>query len=185
MSEPVDVDLGVLKKKVFLSLAETPMTYVQQSLEKGLTPDRDYIDKRYLTYKSNGFVEEWRWKERLWRWVGPCRVDETTKLYNIDGGFRQETFEGDELVEIQYQNENGIPHRTDGPAVKRFENGKPLYEKWYQFGVLKEQNEPSIIVYYPSGNVKEKTWKRNGELEHVTYGEDGTIQDKRFTAIES
>ena len=188
MSKPADVKKGhlwVLMTKVVIPLAKTPMDYVNQLQAIGGTPDRDYVDRKYLDYRNNGVSEEWRFEEKLWRWDGPCKIERrprvTKKTYNIPDGFRKETFHGDKLVEITYTNENGERHRMDGPSVKRFLNGILIYESWHHNGYLVEQNEPSVIRYFENGTVKRKMWRRNREFESVDYNEDGIIETRMIS----
>ena len=154
MSEPADVKRGhlwVLMTKVVIPLAETPMDYVNQLKGIGGTPNRDYVDRKYLTYTNNHGTEEWRWNGRLWRWNGPCKIvtgnQNISKTYNISGGFRIESFNNRRLYSIVYQNMNGVTSRYGGPAeVYFYEDGSKSMEYWYFDGEYAEHNHP--IQFY-------------------------------------
>ncbi len=69
---------------------------------------------------------------------------------------------------IEYQNEQGHPHRTDGPAVE-WKSGYFIGEKWWYINGNRHR-EDGPAVEYTNGN---KEWYLNG----IEYSEEEWLQE--------
>ncbi|EDQ91593.1 uncharacterized protein MONBRDRAFT_6501 [Monosiga brevicollis MX1] len=80
-------------------------------------------------------------------------------------------------LRIEWLNDKGEYHRSDDePAVTIYnKDGSMGCQIWYQNGsILRNEDDPAFISYYPNGGVKEKNWVWRVDCD---YDEDGNRYD--------
>jgi len=78
-------------------------------------------------------------------------------------------------------------HNEDGPAiVKKYKNGNPLFEKWYDNGEPHRSNGPACIFYNEDGSISMEIYFSSGLIHNdkgparIVYGPNGSIKEKKF-----
>ena len=184
--DPIDARKGttwLMMKSIVLKLAETPMDYVAQCKVFGITPDKEYIDKRYLTHKHTFREETWTFKGKLWRWGGPCKiVGLNQKIYNNHdaSGFIKKTVDGftDKIRDVIYVNDEGVMSNEKGPArIEYYINGQEAKITYLVDNEYPVQEKPVQIEYYPNGNLFQQIFKgEEDKLQIYDYHPNGNLK---------
>ena len=66
-------------------------------------------------------------------------------------------------AEMSWLDDNSVPHRDVGPAIVKFGKGGNEFYRYYDHGVLTNEDGPAVIIYDKYGNLLQEIYYIDGE----------------------